>query len=323
MEFIKTKLSDSFGVTIEPGSFSSPLEIKRETLESLFKTHRALYFKGWDLNLESFQGLSSRLCNNFSSYEGGGFRFKQLDRAFVNSDKTIMTTTGSTQGFPIPLHGEMHYMGVPPETIWFYCKIPGVNTGQTTLCDGHALANELPDHVKSFFGDRKIKYIRQLPDGAWQSSFMTESPEHAMEICNDQKVFFQFDKENNAFLTEYSVSPFKQLNDTNEMSYINNILNISAVEWAFESGWAEKELGLQFGKHCPLVVRMEDGSKIPEDILDDIRKTAEALTINVEWNKGEVLMVDNMSIMHGRRESTSKVREVYVRMGDTNLNTIS
>jgi|GEM_PF-1736176 len=319
-EFNQTKLNDNCGLIIEPGVISDPLNLDTNKLNALFKKHRALYFKGWNMNFTMFQELSARLCKNFSSYEGGGFRFKQLNRDFVNKDKTIMTTTGSTQGFPIPLHGEMHYMGIPPELIWFYCKVPGINTGQTTICDGIALADKLPDDVKLFFTNRNIKYLRFLPDGSWQSTFMTDDSEEAMRLCDAQKVKYSYDESTKRFTTEYVVNPYLTSSDNGKVAFINNILNIAAVEWAFESGWAKKELGDNLGDECPLIVRMENGDRIPEDILSQVRETAESLTHNIDWKEGELLMLDNLSVMHGRRESTSKNREIFVRMGDTNFN---
>jgi len=317
---VKTeKIRDSFGLIVEPAASTRLQDLDTRLLSDWFKTHRTLYFRGWNFSLEEFQQLSQQLCRNFSSYEGGGFRFKELDREFVNSDKTIMTTTGHTQGFSIPLHGEMHYIGTPPPLIWFYCKTPGQNTGQTTLCDGVELADKLPKSVKDFFGDKKIKYSRFLPDGSWQSSFMTSDPQRAMEICRQQLVQFNYDKDRNEFVTEFFVSPFPDGGYAGGPKFISNLLNIASVEWAFESGWIKKTFASDFGDRCPMIVRMEDGSRIPSEILDEIRATADALTYDTEWESGEVLMIDNLSVMHGRKESLNPAREVFVRMGDANF----
>jgi alpha-ketoglutarate-dependent taurine dioxygenase len=314
-----TGITSDFGLIVEPGTITNPMDLDTAQLRSWFKNHRALYFKGWKFDLEHFQALSSKLCTNFSSYEGGGFRFKELDREFVNSDKTIMTTTGHTQGFSIPLHGEMHYVGTPPPLIWFYCKTPGSGTGQTTLADGQVIARELPESVKEFFKDKRIKYIRYLQDGLWQSSFLTRDPERAMEICRQQKVSYEYDAAKNEFVTSYAVSPFSESDYADAPSWVNNILNIASVEWAFESGWIKQAFTSDFGEKCPMIVRMEDGTKIPTAIMDAIRASAEQATVNVEWEAGEVLMVDNHSVMHGRRESRNPEREVFVRMGDANF----
>ncbi|XZF15891.1 TauD/TfdA family dioxygenase [Chitinophagaceae bacterium MMS25-I14] len=312
----QSKLTNSFGLVLEPGYSSDPMELDLNEVADLFKTHRTLYFKGWDFDVEKFRAFSGRLSGNFSSYEGGGFRFKELDREFVSPDKTIMTTTGHTQGFSIPLHGEMHYIGTPPPLIWFYCKTPGGNTGQTTICDGYELANRLSDNVKKFFNGRQIKYSRFLGDGSWQSSFLTDDPEKAMEICRQQKVSYQYDAEKKEMITDFHVSPFTERGYVSGSKFINNLLNIVSVEWAFESGWVKENFSSDFGARCPMIVRMDDGSRIPGDILDEIRECAEACTINVEWEAGEVLMIDNLSVMHGRRESRNPAREIFVRMGD-------
>lgn len=315
----QTKLKESFGVILQPESIADPLDLDIKEIGDLFRSYRTIYFKEWNFTLESFQEFSQKLCNKFSSYEGGGFRFKALDREFVSADKTVMTTTGHTQGFSIPLHGEMHYMGTPPPVIWFYCSTPGNNTGQTTLCDGYELACNLSKNVKDYFRNRKIRYNRFLEDGAWQSSFLTDDPGIAMDLCRQQKVSFQYDRGRNEFTTEYVVDPLPWSDDAGGPRFINNMLNIASVEWAFESGWVKKTFASDLGGRCPMIVRMEDGSRIPSEILDEIKATAEAITINVEWNAGEVVMVDNLSVMHGRRESLNPERKVFVRMGNTNF----
>jgi alpha-ketoglutarate-dependent taurine dioxygenase len=319
MSIIQEKLSDSFGLVIKPGTDTNALDLDIKEISDLFQQYRTLYFKGWNFTLEDFQEFSKKMSGNFSSYEGGGFRFKALDREFVSSDKTTMTTTGHTQGFAIPLHGEMHYMGTPPPLIWFYCKTPGQNTGQTTVCDGYKLAQLLPENVKMFFADKKIKYSRFLPDGSWQSSFLTEDTEKAMEICRQQKVAFTYDDEKKEFQTEYMVSPFPDRGYIQGPKFISNMLNIAAVEWAFESGWVKKNFDSDLGERCPMIVRMEDGSRIPAEILEEIRTIADSITINIEWEAGEVVMIDNLSVMHGRRESLNQERQIFVRMGDANF----
>lgn len=315
----QSKLTDTFGLVLEPEHSSNPLDLDMNEVADLFKTNRVLYFKGWDFDIDTFRELSGKLCKNFSSYEGGGFRFKELDREFVSPDKTIMTTTGHTQGFSIPLHGEMHYIGTPPPLIWFYCKTPGGNTGQTTLCDGYALANNLSKNVKDFFKNRKIVYKRFLSDGSWQSSFLTDDPAKAMEICRQQKVVYNYDQDKKEMITEFHVSPFTEQGYIRGDKFVNNLLNIISVEWAFESGWVKENFSSDFGARCPMIVRMDDDTRIPADILDEIRACAEENTINVEWEAGEVVMIDNLSVMHGRRESHNPAREIFVRMGDADF----
>lgn len=300
---------------VEPSHDSDLSSISQAQLAEWFRTYRTLFFRGWDLELSQFRALSDQQCDEFSQYEGGGFRYKMLNRESVNNDSTVMTTTGHSQGFEIPLHGEMHYMGRPPQVIWFYCQTPPHNTGQTTLCDGIALAAQLPEAVKDYFRGRKIQYMRFLADGDWQTTFMTEDPLEAQKLCASQGLKYTYDADARTFQTNYTVSPILNHGPNGEPCFINNFLNVFATEWAFESGWIQSMISKELGVDSPMVVRLDDGSRIPGWVYEQIRDTAEKLTLNIEWKRGEVVMADNWSVLHGRRESKDSNREVFVRMG--------
>jgi len=59
---------------------------------------------------------------------------------------------------------------------------------------------------------------------------------------------------------------------------------------------------------------MEDGSVIPADILAEVRAVSDRLTRELPWRPGEVAMIDNTRLMHGRRPFIDTRREIYVRM---------
>jgi hypothetical protein len=59
----------------------------------------------------------------------------------------------------------------------------------------------------------------------------------------------------------------------------------------------------------------DDGSKIPEDLMDTAAEVAAALTVAVPWRAGDVLVIDNTRFLHGRQAFTDDSRAVMVRMG--------
>jgi alpha-ketoglutarate-dependent taurine dioxygenase len=319
MNIRTTPISDRFGLIVEPVDRSPGIFPPAAQVMEWFRAHRALIFRRWDFSLEEFRAFSDQLCGEFSSYQGGGFRFKMLNREFVNGDNTVMTTTGHSQGFEIPLHGEMHYLANPPEIIWFYCQTPPRNTGQTTLCDAYELAEVLPEQVHTFFGEQQIKYLRHLRNGDWQTTFMTEDAEEAKRLCEEYGLKYTFDEEQQSFRTEYLVPPFLQSENSHKPRFINNVMNIFTTEWAFESGWIQSQFSTDLGGESPMVVRREDGERVPGTVFEQIRKAADSITYDIEWKKGDIVMVDNLSVLHGRRESNDRSREIFVRMGNASF----
>ena len=44
----------------------------------------------------------------------------------------------------------------------------------------------------------------------------------------------------------------------------------------------------------------DDGSPVPDAVLDEVMSVAEALSVPVRWQAGDLLMLDNSRFMHGR-----------------------
>ena len=63
----------------------------------------------------------------------------------------------------VDLHSEASFTPSWPELIWFYCIIPPINGGETTLCDGIKLWNSLSNKTKGFFLSEQIHYELKIP----------------------------------------------------------------------------------------------------------------------------------------------------------------
>jgi alpha-ketoglutarate-dependent taurine dioxygenase len=69
----------------------------------------------------------------------------------------------------------------------------------------------------------------------------------------------------------------------------------------------------------PDVLKFDDDSQIPDELMDELNGIAERITTNIEWQKGDILMIDNTRIMHGRRAFTDQMREIYIRLCSPNF----
>ena len=52
-------------------------------------------------------------------------------------------------------------------------------------------------------------------------------------------------------------------------------------------------------------------TKFTNELLNEI---AERITAEINWQKGDILMVDNTRIMHGRRAFMDDKRDIYIRL---------
>ncbi|OOZ53026.1 hypothetical protein BOW44_13040 [Solemya velum gill symbiont] len=68
------------------------------------------------------------------------------------------------------------------------------------------------------------------------------------------------------------------------------------------------------GAGQPLIT-FDNDQAISDEILEEIRVVTEAVTKEVQWQDGDVVMIDNTRVMHGRREITDTNRELFIGLG--------
>lgn len=306
-------LSQQLGVTILG---SGPLsELRPEEVRQALEQHGAVLLRGFDPTTEEFKSFTDRLCHDFSDYRAGGMRIGALNRQSVGNDKTLLTVTGHTQGFAMALHGEMYYLPERPSILWFFCqKPPQDGGGQTTVADGARIWEDLPEEIQSFFRQNRLAYHRNLQDGDWQTTFLTDSFEEAKKLAAEQCDSVAAYPEERRLETRAVFEATLSRGD--KTIFINNMVNVWMAEWAFESGWIQENVGSAMPKICPMVVRTEKGERIPAALVEELNKVAERHTVEVNWQQGDVLMLDNSWIMHGRREARDKNRSILIRMGE-------
>jgi alpha-ketoglutarate-dependent taurine dioxygenase len=312
--FITTSLGHC-GLKIEAPAGEHLESLDRDQITSLFREQGALLFRGFGTSTEEFVTFSDRFSSEFSSYEGGALRFGSLERTSIAGSKTLLSTTGAGQSFPIPLHGEMYYFKQQPELIWFYCSIAPLTKGETTICDGRQVCEKLSPATRAFFRDHLVRYIRPLSREQWQTSFRTTSLDTVREMSAAQDtVVTSVDDEEGSIRIEF-VAPAIQVRQGRE-TFINGILPFYLTEWAVARRFSKAVDRLK-GTQFPLILRMEDGSPIPFDRIREVKQVADALAVSHPWQPGDVLMINNHTHLHGRLEADASERLIYVRMGET------
>jgi alpha-ketoglutarate-dependent taurine dioxygenase len=260
----------------------------------LFRSAGLVLFRGFDVTMDSFKAFSEALCDGFMGYEGGASA-----RPIVNNDPTMMTVLEPSKRFAIPLHGEMYYTKHRPQVLWFYCATPAERDGETTVADGTELYVRLSPSTRALFETHRIKYICTHPDGRWQELYRSGDLEVVRRHCADNETALRVDERDGSLVTEYVSGAVGASAFGTRRVFINNLLPM--VQWEAQG----------FGQR---IVRLEDGTSIPEPVVDELRAIAADATVPVPWQAQDVLMVDNTRFLHGRRAFTDPRREIYVRL---------
>ena len=98
-------------------------------------------------------------------------------------------------------------------------------------------------------------------------------------------------------------------------AFINSLLILALGEQAIVSGQAASYMPEMKEVRPDFVVRWDDGSHVEPEIIQELANVCGRNEVAVSWSSGDVMLVDNRSIMHGRRASSGTERQILVRMG--------
>lgn len=296
-----TSITDNFGAIVRRSPGESLASLDRNAIVELFKDRGAVLFKEYNADLDAFNAFAARFSTDFMTYKGGGYIRRTVNDGV---DKTLLSVSydygrEKQDTFGLPLHGEMYYVDNRPVMLWFYCVRPANADGETTVCDGSLVYRELSPATRTLFNSKRLKYTRHYFDGEWQKIYQTDDINEAEQFCKANGLQVKVDRAARAIHTEYVQPGVIHSRWGNHTVYINNILPVI---------WQE-----QMGRQTS-IVRFEDGSKIPQEVVDEVVKVQQRLLVPIAWERTDFVMIDNTRVQHGRRAFTDPNREVYLRM---------
>jgi alpha-ketoglutarate-dependent taurine dioxygenase len=292
---------DIFGTTIDGSRERDLLGLQTEEVIREFKEAGVLVFSGFHVDTPIFEKFTNRFSKDYMDHKGGGSLRSVINK---EGDKTILSVSyafnvESQRTFALTLHADRSYTKSQPPVMWFYCVKPAEDEGETLVCDGVKLCEQLSEGTRRLFKDKRIKYIRNYKDGEWQLWAQTDNVQDVERYCRDNSLKYSFNPDK-SITTEYACHAVVKPRWTERDAFVNSILLVL---------WQEEDL-----KRTASLVRLEDGSKIPQEAMDEVREVSGRLTREVEWDPGDIVMIDNTRMMHGRRAFNDPKREIYVRM---------
>jgi alpha-ketoglutarate-dependent taurine dioxygenase len=279
-------LSENVGQQIINTDNINILDLDREEIINLFKSYGFLLFRGFENSVDTFTEFTSSLSKDFRDYSGGVF-----NRRVINGNATILTVNDFND--EIKLHGEMYYQQDIPLMLWFFCAHPASQDGETILCDGRQLFNELSSPLKELFSNKKLKYFGHLAKEDWQKKYKTDDLRVVEQISRSNNVLLQINEDESIHI-QFICPAIHPSRCGKYPTFINSLLA---------------------AKHRnPNTPCFDDDSEITDDIVSELNKVAERITTEISWQTGDILMVDNTRIMHGRRAFSDTQRDIYLRL---------
>ena len=269
---LTSKFNDC-GCVIIADKEKSILELNRIEVINFFEKYGVVLFKG-------FRNLKNELINFTNNYSISYANDAQRRERKMNSDKLHGVDEGKME---MPMHSEASYSPSWPEIVWFYCELAPKKSGKTTICDGKEIFKRLSLKSKNFFMKNQILYNLKIP-------FNNKSAANKLKDSVDRPWFIES----------------QGIYDT-KINFSTNQVSMKQKKYAVQPTRLTEELA--FCNHLQIVLdrdpqlismSLEDETEIPEDLMNEVKQITKDLTVEINWEDNDFVMIDNRRFMHGR-----------------------
>ncbi|WBY16293.1 TauD/TfdA family dioxygenase [Erythrobacteraceae bacterium WH01K] len=241
-------------------------------------------------------------------YGEDGFTYEEsLSNAVrVNVTPRVFTANEAPPETEIHLHHEMAQTPIYPSKLFFYCEIAPSEGGATPVCRSDWLLErmraEAPE-VAERFAREGVRYTNVMPGAddagsgqgrSWKSTLGAQTREDAERRLAALGYEWQWREDGSLRATTPVLPAIRELPDGRE-TFFNQLI-------AAFRGWSDAR------NRADKSVTFGDGTPVTAEDMAPAIEASEALTRDVEWQAGDVALLDNFLVMHGRRPFSGKRR---------------
>lgn len=334
MSKIKTKFitKEKFPLVIEPAQesprpeeFLTLIDENNEYFRNQLLKYGAILFRNFPVHNEhDFSKVIKRLnLGKFLDYIGGDSPRNKITEG-------IYTSTEAPPSIKIPLHNELSFVNNHPKHIYFYCQIAPQKDGETIIGDARKIYAAVDEKIRQRFNEKRLKYVScyyqtsflidlinkiQKSHKTWLDVFETDCKMEVERKCRENDFTFKWNQNNWIQLSQVRPATM-QHPITQEQCWFNQAhlfdFNPKLIGW-----W--RYLGAKL-LYCREHMRLHeiffaDNSKVPRQDLYHIMDVLDENTVAFPWQKGDVLILDNILAMHGRAPFTGKRRVLAAMTG--------
>jgi hypothetical protein len=309
--------SDEFPtIIINDGSIKTIAEATSWIVNNLKSLQAELSFTGAIL-FRGFPVTNAQTYDDFFSAFGyPNFTYKEsLSNAVrINFTEYVFTANEAPKDIEIYLHNEMAQTPIYPSRISLFCEEAADNGGETVICRSDEIYNQLvafDEKTTNKLEEFGIKYTTTMPGKdrpesgqgrSWKSTLSVTDVFEAEAKLKELGYSWEW-LEDGSLKAQTAALPAIRTLDSNRKVFFNQII-------AAYKGWEgvndNPSLALCFG----------DDSLFTKTYLDKVVSISEEVSYNIDWQNGDVALVDNNLAMHGRRPySGDTKRKVLVVLG--------
>jgi len=277
-------------------------------LDALLEKYGGLLMRGFNIHsMTEFNRTLSYISADLSEY-----MFRSTPRTVIGGK--IYTASEYPQDRHIPLHNEFSYFHSWPKRITFHCCIQPKTGGETPVASTARVYNRLPAVLRDRFEDKQVMYIRSYTEGldlSWHEVFQTESQQVVETYCHENGIKFEW-LQGGCQLRTWHIAQASTTHNNGQRLWFNqaHLFHFSSLD-----PQTKKILGSYVKEEdLPRNSTYGDGTPIDDHDLDLIREAYEQETVKFPWQRGDIMILDNTLLAHGRTPYTG-MRKIAVGMG--------
>lgn len=284
-------------------------ENHRQLIETHVLKYGALLFRNFLVNTpEKFSDFVKAISGELMDYQ---------ERSSPRSEVSpgIYTSTDHPAEQTIFPHNEHSYALTLPLRLYFCCLRPALSGGATPIADCRKVLARLGSNITEKFQRLGWMYVRNFGDGfglSWQTAFQTKEKALVEDYCRRAQIECEW-KTNDRLRTRQVRPAIAEHPRTGELVWFNHatFFHVSTLESRISSVFLREFTA----PDLPNNTYYGDGSAIEPDVLDKLRRAYLDEIVPFDWQRGDVLLIDNMLTAHSRESFTGQ-RKVLVAMAE-------
>ncbi|MDF5719763.1 MAG: condensation domain-containing protein [Rhizonema sp. PD37] len=302
----------TFPLVIQPDAdeidFIAWTKNNQKFLETELLKHGTILFRGFHVNsVSEFESVAQAICPDLFGEYG------DLPRA--EESGKVYGSTPYPNNTAILFHNESSHLHQFPLKIWFFCVQPAEQGGETPIVDCRKAYQLLNPKLRERLTEKQLMYTRHYTDGldvSWQDFFRTNDKSIVEKYCRQAGIDCEW-YDNNSLLTRQVRPAVAVHTNTGEKVFFNQIQlhHISYLDAEVRASL----LSLFEEEKLPRNVYYGDKTPIEDSVITEINEVYQQSKTSFPWQKGDILMLDNMLAAHGRYPYEGK-RKIVVAMGE-------
>lgn len=198
-------------------------------------------------------------------------------------------------------HNEMAYLPQYPRKIFFFCETAALHGGEVPISDIREAVKGIPRHIQDALRARGVRYYRNLArvssrgEMGWVETFGTDDKGLVQQHLLASGYECQWG-ENDRLRYHYYRDAFIAHPETGEELWFNQVTELHCSYWRSHPDFPADRPDHEY----PATTAYGDGTGFDPDLISFLRGALWRTTRAVRMKRGDVLVLDNQVLQHGR-----------------------